>query len=64
MRGSRYWSFLVIELSLCQLTHSQREPSFFLTFVSFALAKHVKIVMVFGGDLIMEGFEFLKIKGF
>jgi len=32
--------------------------------VSFALAKHVKKIVVFGGDLIMEGFEFLRIKGF
>jgi len=33
-------------------------------FVGFALAKHVEKIMVFRGDLIMEGFEFLRIKGF
>jgi len=32
--------------------------------VGFALAKHVKKIVVFGGDLITEGFEFLSIKGF
>jgi len=32
--------------------------------VGFALAKHVKKIVVFGGDLIMEGFKFLSIKGF
>jgi len=32
--------------------------------VGFALAKHVKKIMVFRGDLIMEGFKFLRIKGF
>jgi len=32
--------------------------------VSFALAKDIKKIVVFGGDLIMEGFEFLSIKGF
>jgi len=32
--------------------------------VGFALAKDVKKIMVFRGDLITEGFEFLRIEGF
>ena len=32
-------------------------------FVGLALAKNIKKVMVLGGNLIMEGFEFLRIKG-
>jgi len=32
--------------------------------VSFALAKDVKKIVVFGRDLITEGFEFLRVKGF
>jgi len=32
--------------------------------VGFAPAKHIKKIVVFGGDLITEGFEFLRIKGF
>jgi len=33
-------------------------------FVGFALAEHVKKIMVFRGDLIMDSFEFLRIEGF
>jgi len=32
--------------------------------VGFALAKDIEKIVVFRGDLIMEGFEFLSIKGF
>ena len=32
--------------------------------VGFALAKDIKKIVVFGRDLIMEGFEFLRVKGF